>query len=90
MYFGAVAKKSSMFDDPTVEIQELTGLIKGDITALNAAVVDLQTLEMANGSYSEDEVIHASAVCNDVKNRLMAATKQFQDVLTARTEASFT
>lgn len=84
-----LAKKSSMFDDPTVEIQELTGLIKGDITALNAAVADLQTLEnieIANGNYSEDEIVHANAVCNDVKNRLMAATKQFQDVLTARTE----
>ncbi|RRT54005.1 hypothetical protein BHE74_00048462 [Ensete ventricosum] len=34
--------KTSVFDDPAVEIQELTSVIKQDITALNSAVVDLQ------------------------------------------------
>lgn len=33
----ALAKKSSMFDDPIMEIQELIALIKDDITALNIA-----------------------------------------------------
>lgn len=85
----SVAKKSSMFNDPTVEIQELTALIKDDITALNVAVADLQNLhnmEMAK-NYSDDKAIHANAICDDIKNRLMAVTKQFQEVLTARTEA---
>ncbi|XP_043702498.1 syntaxin-31 [Telopea speciosissima] len=84
-----LAKKSSMFDDPVVEIQELTALIKDDITALNIAVSDLQTLqnlEIADGNYSKDRVIHGTTVCDDLKNKLMATTKQFQDVLTARTE----
>ncbi|KAJ4979468.1 hypothetical protein NE237_010248 [Protea cynaroides] len=84
-----LAKKSSMFDDPVVEIQELTALIKGDITALNIAVSDLQTLqnlEIADGNYSKDRVVHGTTVCDDLKNKLMASTKQFQDVLTARTE----
>ncbi|XP_021863324.1 syntaxin-31 isoform X2 [Spinacia oleracea] len=83
-----MAKKSSMFNDPTVEIQELTALIKDDITALNVAVADLQNLhnmEMAK-NYSDDKAIHANAICDDIKNRLMAVTKQFQEVLTARTE----
>jgi len=39
-----LAKRTSVFDDPTVEIQELTSVIKKDITALNTAVVDLQAL----------------------------------------------
>lgn len=85
-----LAKRSSMFDDPTVEIQELTVLIKNDITALNTAVADLQilqNLEVADGNYSEDRVVHSNAVCDDLKNRLMGATKQFQDVLTSRTES---
>ncbi|GAB4827571.1 Syntaxin-31 [Ancistrocladus abbreviatus] len=84
-----LSKRSSMFDDPTVEIQQLTALIKDDITALNSAIADLQTLqnlELANGNYSDDTIIHSNAVCDDLKNRLMRATKQFQDVLTARTE----
>uniref|UniRef100_A0A5B7B4I9 Putative syntaxin-31 n=1 Tax=Davidia involucrata TaxID=16924 RepID=A0A5B7B4I9_DAVIN len=84
-----LAKRSSIFDDPIKEIQELTALIKDDITALNVAVSDLQTLqslEIADGYYSEDRVIHSTTVCDDLKNKLMGATKQFQDVLTTRTE----
>lgn len=81
-----------MFDDPIVEIQELTGLIKNDITALNAALSDLQTIqniEVADGKYSEDRVVHSTAVCDDLKGKLMGATKQLQDVLTTRTEVYF-
>ncbi|CAL5363790.1 unnamed protein product [Camellia sinensis] len=84
-----LAKRSSLFDDPIKEIQELTALIKDDITALNVAVSDLQTLqnlELADGNYSEDRVVHSTTVCDDLKNKLMGATKQFQDVLTTRTE----
>ncbi|XP_048326274.1 syntaxin-31 isoform X3 [Ziziphus jujuba] len=78
-----------MFDDPIVEIQELTVLVKNDITALNVALTDLQTIqnmEIADGNYSEDKVVHSTAVCDDLKSRLMGATKQLQDVLTTRTE----
>ncbi|XP_057441815.1 syntaxin-31 [Lotus japonicus] len=84
-----LAKKSSMFNDPMVEIQELTGLIKNDITALNSALSDLQNIQqmdMAEGNYSEDRSVHSTAVCDDLKGRLMGATKHLQDVLTARTE----
>ncbi|KAF2296245.1 hypothetical protein GH714_037029 [Hevea brasiliensis] len=78
-----------MFDDPTIEIQELTSLIKNDITALNTALTDLQTLqnmEIADGNYSQDRVVHSTAVCDDLKSKLMGATKELQDVLTTRTE----
>lgn len=84
-----MAKRSSIFDDPIKEIQELTALIKGDITALNVAVSDLQNLqnvETADANYTEDRVVHSTAVFDDLKNKLMGATKQFQDVLTTRTE----
>ncbi|XP_071732774.1 syntaxin-31 [Rutidosis leptorrhynchoides] len=84
-----LAKKSSIFDDPLKEIQELTSLIKNDITALNVDISDLQTLqniEIADGNYSQDRVVHNTTVCDDLKNKLMGATKKFQDVLTARTE----
>ena len=78
-----------MFDDPIREIQEMTALIKNDITSLNVAISDLQaiqTMEIAEGNYSEDRVVHSTAVCDDLKSKLMGATKQLQDVLTARTE----
>lgn len=85
-----LAKRSSIFDDPILEIQELTSLIKDDITALNIAISDLQTLqniEVADGHYSEDKVVHSTTICDDLKNKLMGATKQLQDVLTTRTQS---
>jgi len=84
-----LARKSSMFNDPAVEIQELTVLIKNEITALNSALFDLQTVQntdMADGGYSQDTIVHSTAVCDDLKSKLMGATKHLQDVLAARTE----
>lgn len=84
-----LAKRSSMFDDPTVEIQQLTSLIKDDVTALNIALQDLQTLqniEMSGGNYSEDRAVHSTTVCDDLKSKLMGTTKHLQDVLKTRTQ----
>ncbi|XP_077211743.1 syntaxin-32-like [Tasmannia lanceolata] len=84
-----LAKRTSVFDDPTVEIQELTALIKQDITALNSAVVDLQLLcnsQNDSGNISSDTTSHSTTVVDNLKNRLMSTTKEFKDVLTMRTE----
>jgi hypothetical protein len=90
-YWFIVAKRTSVFDDPTKEIQELTGLIKQDITALNSAVVDLQLLSNSrneSGNISSDTTSHSTTVVDDLKNRLMSTTKEFKEVLTMRTEVS--
>ncbi|KAJ6923331.1 syntaxin-32-like [Populus alba x Populus x berolinensis] len=84
-----LAKRTSVFDDPTLEIQELTAVIKQDITALNAAVVDLQLLcnsQNESGNISSDTTTHSTTVVDNLKNRLMTATKEFKEVLTTRTE----
>ncbi|WCJ29737.1 Syntaxin-32 [Euphorbia peplus] len=84
-----LAKRTSVFDDPSMEIQELTSLIKQDITALNSAVVDLQFLcnsQSESGSMSTDTTSHSTTVVDNLKNRLMSATKEFKEVLTMRTE----
>ncbi|CAL9059944.1 unnamed protein product [Musa banksii] len=84
-----VAKRTSVFDDPTVEIQELTAVIKQDITALNSAVVDLQHLcdsQNKGGNMSRDTTNHSTTVVDNLKNRLMSTTKEFKEVLTMRTE----
>lgn len=84
-----VAKRTSVFDDPAVEIQELTAVIKQDITALNSAVVDLQLLcnsQNESGTMSKDTTSHSATVVDNLKNRLMSATKEFKEVLTMRTE----
>ncbi|KAK3438255.1 hypothetical protein EUGRSUZ_C02867 [Eucalyptus grandis] len=69
-----LAKRTSVFDDPTMEIQELTAVIKQDITALNSAVVDLQFLSNSRneGVVSSDTTSHSTTV--------------FKEVLTMRTE----
>ncbi|KAK4364959.1 hypothetical protein RND71_016317 [Anisodus tanguticus] len=82
-----LAKRTSVFDDPTTEIQELTAVIKQDITALNSAVVDLQLHSNArNESGNSDTTSHSTTVVDDLKNRLMTTTKEFKEVLTMRTE----
>ncbi|KAL9376681.1 hypothetical protein Peur_030801 [Populus x canadensis] len=84
-----LAKRTSVFDDPTLEIQELTAVIKQDITVLNSAVVDLQLLcssQNGSGNISSDTTTHSTTVVDNLKNRLMTATKEFKEVLTMRTE----
>ena len=87
-----MAKRTSVFDDPTMEIQELTAVIKQDITALNSAVVDLQLVSNARndgGNISSDTTSHSTTVVDDLKTRLMSTTKEFKEVLTMRTEVCY-
>lgn len=84
-----LAKRTSVFDDPTVEIQELTAVIKQDITALNSAVADLQILcnsQNESGNTSKHTTEHSTTVVDNLKSRLMSTTKEFKEVLTMRTE----
>ncbi|XP_020570817.1 syntaxin-32-like [Phalaenopsis equestris] len=84
-----LARRTSVFDDPTVEIQELTAVIKHDITALNSEVVDLQLLfnsQNDSGNISSDTSSHSATVVDNLKNRLMSTTEEFKEVLTMRTE----
>lgn len=83
-----VAKRTSVFDDPTMEIQELTAVIKQEITALNSAVVDLQLISNSrnDSTISSDTTCHSTTVVDDLKNRLISTTKEFKEVLTMRTE----
>jgi syntaxin 5 len=80
-----------VFDDPTQEIQELTVVIKQEISALNSALVDLQLFRSSqndegNNSRDRDKSTHSATVVDDLKYRLMDTTKEFKDVLTMRTE----
>ncbi|KAE9609208.1 hypothetical protein Lal_00020531 [Lupinus albus] len=81
-----LAKRSSVFDDPSMEIQELTSVIKQDINALNSAVVDLQSFSISRNQSGDDTTNHSTTVVDDLKTRLMTTTKDFKDVLTMRTQ----
>ena len=87
-----MAKRSSVFDDPTREIQELTVVIKQEISGLNGALLDLQAVRNSHNdesNISRDTTTHSATVVDDLKNRLMDTTKEFKDVLTLRTEVLF-
>ncbi|PWA90347.1 integral membrane protein sed5 [Artemisia annua] len=82
-----LAKQTNKFNDPTKEIQELTAVIKQDITALNGAVVDLQLIcnsQQESDSSSSDTSTHSTTVVVNLKNRLIGATQEFKEVLTMR------
>ncbi|CAH8353580.1 unnamed protein product [Eruca vesicaria subsp. sativa] len=84
-----LAKRSSVFDDPTREIGELTAVIKQEISGLNTALLDLQAVRNSHNderNISRDTTTHSATVVDDLKNRLMDTTKEFKDVLTLRTE----
>ncbi|KAJ0248953.1 Syntaxin-32 [Hirschfeldia incana] len=84
-----LAKRSSVFDDPTREIGELTAVIKQEISGLNTALLDLQAVRNSHNderTISRDTTTHSATVVDDLKNRLMDTTKEFKDVLTLRTE----
>ncbi|CAN7011932.1 syntaxin-32 [Brassica rapa] len=84
-----LAKRSSVFDDPTREIGELTAVIKQEISGLNTALIDLQAVRNSHNderNISRDTTTHSATVVDDLKNRLMDTTKEFKDVLTLRTE----
>eukprot|EP00210_Caulerpa_lentillifera_P004002 g3818.t1 len=86
-----LAKRTSMFDDPTQEINELTGIVKQDIEALHKSIADLQQLSSKgtslNGGLSGvQEQRHSANVVDNLRNRLKDTTKEFKDVLTIRSE----
>ncbi|QDZ21610.1 syntaxin [Chloropicon primus] len=83
-----LAKRTSMFDDPAQEIQDLTLIVKQDITGLNRAIEDLQQLSAKNkdGSYNKQSSAHSTTVVDNLRTRLKDTTKSFKDVLTLRTE----
>jgi syntaxin 5 len=84
-----MTKKTSMFDDPAREIEELTAVIKQDITALNAAFSDLQALQNSqagDSNFSKDSAVHFTTIVDDLNNRLKGITKELKDVLVTRSE----
>jgi syntaxin 5 len=81
-----LAKSSSLFDDRSAEIDELTGVVKQDIQALNSAIAELQQLSAARGDANRQSADHSHTVVDSLRSRLKDATAEFKDVLTLRTE----
>ena len=86
---SGLAKRTGKFDDPAVEIANVSAVIKQDIQALNVALVDLQNLSAAQRggaggggtSGGRQSASHSSTVVDSLRLRLKDTTKDFQNVL---------
>ncbi|XP_041988126.1 syntaxin-5 [Aricia agestis] len=77
-----LAKKKSLFDDRSMEIHELTYIIKGDLNSLNQQIARLG--EMPRGRKSMHS--HSSSVVLALQSRLANMSNQFKQVLEVRSE----
>jgi len=81
-----LAKRTGKFDDPAVEIANLSRVIKEDIQALNVALVDLQNISAASRAANKQSSSHSHTVVDSLRLRLKDTTKEFQNVLQVRKE----
>mmetsp|Transcript_19614 Transcript_19614/g.52925 ORF Transcript_19614/g.52925 Transcript_19614/m.52925 type:complete len:316 (-) Transcript_19614:394-1341(-) len=83
-----LAQSKSLFDDPTVEINELTMIIKQDLSSLNAQLREVQEAMRLyrNGGAKRQQETHTQHIVEALKLQLGTAAKGFQDVLHTRSE----
>lgn len=91
-----VRQKSSVFQDPTEEINELTGQIKEDISNINLQLDNLQAYAVSRrpsfmgsngGKHNSQSANHSEMVVGQMKSTLMRTTKGFKDILQVRNHA---
>jgi len=82
-----LAKRKSLFDDKSIQIQELTNIIKEDINALNQDISKLQGFarrsKSSNGKHLQS---HSSGVVVGLQTKLASMSNEFKQVLQVRTE----
>lgn len=83
-----MAKRKSLFDDRSAEIQELTYIIKGDLNSLNQQIARLQEISknqraITNGKHLQT---HSSSVVLALQSKLASMSTDFKQILEVRTE----
>ncbi|XP_061581545.1 syntaxin-5a isoform X1 [Cololabis saira] len=82
-----LAKRKSLFDDKTVEIEELTYIIKQDINSLNKQIAQLQDLVKSRGSPRGRHIqTHSTTIVVSLQSKLASISNDFKSVLEVRTE----
>lgn len=81
-----VAKRRTLFDDRPVEINELTFVIKQDLSSLNQQIGSLQTLTKQQHPKADQEGEHNKNVVYLLQGKLTDVSVNFKDVLEARTK----
>lgn len=83
-----MAKRKSLFDDRSAEIQELTYIIKGDLNSLNQQIAHLQDVSKrqkynVSGKHLQS---HSSSVVLALQSKLASMSTDFKQILEVRTE----
>ncbi|KAK8914724.1 Integral membrane protein sed5 [Metarhizium anisopliae] len=81
-----LAKRRTMFDDRPVEINELTFVIKQDLSALNQQIGGLQSLSKQQHPKADQEGEHNKNVVYLLQGKLTDVSANFKDVLEERTK----
>jgi len=82
-----IAKQSSLFNDKSMEIQDLTLSIKQDISHLNRQIAELQQfMQMTQTVTSKNSQTHSSSVVFVLQSKLATMSNDFKQVLEARTQ----
>lgn len=83
-----LAKKRTLYDDPTLEIADLTSIINSDIKNINNQIAMLQQHQQATGYGRKNKQVenHADTIVKSLQGKLQKTTKGFTQVLELRTE----
>jgi syntaxin 5 len=81
-----LARRRTLFDDRPVEINELTFVIKQDLSSLNQQIGDLQSLSKQQRPNGEQEGEHNKNVVYLLQGKLTDVSVNFKDVLEERTK----
>eukprot|EP00057_Strongylocentrotus_purpuratus_P031360 XP_784377.3 PREDICTED: syntaxin-5 [Strongylocentrotus purpuratus] len=81
-----LAKRKSLFDDKSVEIQELTYIIKQDINSLNKQISQLQQHVKGSSQNGRHMKSHSNTVVLSLQSRLANMSNSFKNVLEVRTQ----
>lgn len=82
-----LAKRKSLFDDKSVEIEELTYIIKQDINNLNKQIAQLQDLVRSRSGQNGRHIqTHSNTIVVSLQSKLASMSNDFKSVLEVRTE----
>eukprot|EP01099_Mayorella_cantabrigiensis_P002711 TRINITY_DN2192_c0_g1_i1.p1 TRINITY_DN2192_c0_g1~~TRINITY_DN2192_c0_g1_i1.p1 ORF type:complete len:303 (-),score=74.56 TRINITY_DN2192_c0_g1_i1:9-917(-) len=81
-----LASKTNLFDDPTLEIQELTNIIKKDIWTLQRELKMLKENDEEKLNSSEQLSVHSKHVLDSLETKLASTSQEFKKILTVRAQ----
>ncbi|CAH8544650.1 unnamed protein product [Schistosoma turkestanicum] len=83
---NALARKQTLFDDHSAEMQHLTYVIKESIANLNNRIANLQEISKSQLSNGKQQSTHSRSVLMVLQTHLAKMSNQFRGVLEYRSE----